>query len=355
MIPVQAGKRGKGYFPEVRYSRGPRVMEETGDNSYQTLLGYLWMAVLDRARGLRLFQAQVPGEGPWALDDPRGPDVAVWIEVEVPPLPHPAREVRHLAFCFDQAARHVMAYEREGQVFVRQWNPVAGAYTMRGAFPGVDPVLLWDYEVGYFLGDSDVLLFHLSPDRTQVIMRVQRELYANPRVVQALAGPAYLDQALALPYQAEVLGSLDADPDTTSLVLRTDLYPVYLSEVAASPVVNAPVDWEYIPIVVTKDVGVELAVSGDVSPPTAWDYIPIVVIKDLGTEVAASGAVSPPAAWDYIPVVIIRNLGTEDAASASVSAPVEWNYLLVVMVYNGGVDIAASASVSAPVEWNYFV
>lgn len=355
MIPVQAGKRGKGYFPEVRYSRGPRAMGVTGDNSFRTLLGYLWMAVLDRAKGLRLFQAQVPGEGPWALDDPRGPDVAVWIEVEVPPLPHPAREVRHLAFCFDQAAHHVMAYEYQGQVYVRQWDPVAGAYTMRGPFPGVDPVLLWDYEVGYFLGGSDVLFFHLSPDRTQVIMRVQRELYANPRVVQALPGPAYLDQALALPYQAEVLGSLDADPDTTSLVLRTDLYPVYLSEVAASPVVNAPVDWDYIPIVVTKDVGMELAASGSVSPPTAWDYIPIVVIKDLGTEVAASAAVSAPVGWNYIPVVIIKDLGTEVAASASVAAPTAWNYPLVVVVYNGGVDVAASASVSAPVQWNYYV
>jgi hypothetical protein len=355
MIPVQAGKRGKGYFPEVRYSRGPRAMDVTGDNSFRTLLGYLWMAVLDRSRGFRLFQAQVPGEGPWALDDPRGPDVAVWIEVEVPPLPHPAREVRHLAFCFDQAARHVVAYEYQGQVYVRQWDPVAGAYTMRGPFPGVDPVLLWDYEVGYFLGDSDVLLFHLSPDRTQVIMRVQRERYANPRVVQALPGPAYLDQALALPYQAEVLGSLDADPDTTGLVLRTDLYPVYLSEVAASPVVNAPVDWDYIPIVVTRDLGMELAASGSVSPPTAWDYIPIVVIKDLGAEVAASAAVSPPTVWDYIPVVVIRNLGTEVAASASVTAPTAWNYPLVVVVYNGGVDVAASASVSAPVEWNYYV
>jgi hypothetical protein len=355
MIPVQAGKRGKGYFPEVRYSRGPWAMGVTGDNSFRTLLGYLWMAVLDRSRGLRLFQAQVPGEGPWALDDPRGPDLAVWIEVEVPPLPHPAREVRHLAFCFDQAARHVVAYEYQGQVYVRQWDPVARAYTMRGPFPGVDPVLLWDYEVGYFLGDSDVLLFHLSPDRTQVIMRVQRERYANPRVVQALPGPAYLDQALALPYQGELLGSLDVNPDTTSLVLRTDLYPVYLSDVAASPVVNAPVDWDYIPIVVTKDVGVELAASGSVSPPAAWDYIPVVLIKDLGTEVAASAAVSPPAAWDYIPVVVIRNLGTEVAASASVAAPTAWNYQLIVVVYNGGVDVAASASVSAPVQWNYYV
>jgi hypothetical protein len=353
MIPVQAGKRGKGYFPEVRYSRGPRAMGETGDNSFRTLLGYLWMAVLDRSRGLRLFQAQVPGEGPWALDDPRGPDVAVWIEMEAPPLSHPAQEVRHLAFCFDQAARHVVAYEYQGQVYVRQWDPVAGAYTMRGPFPGVDPVLLWDYEVGYFLGDSDVLLFHLSPDRTQVIMRVQRERYANPRVVQALPGPAYLDQALALPYQAEVLGSLDADPDTTSLVLRTDLYPVYFSEVAASPVVNAPVDWDYIPIVVTKDVGVELAASGGISPPTAWDYIPIVVIKSW-TEVAALATMSHPAAWDYIPVLVIRNLGTEVAALASVTPPTAWNYQPMVVVYNGGVDVAASALVSAPVQWNYY-
>jgi hypothetical protein len=225
---------------------------------------------------------------------------------------------------------------------------------MRGPFPGVDPVLLWDYEVGYFLGDSDVLLFHLSPDRTQVIMRVQRERYANPRVVQALPGPAYLDQALALPYQAEMLGSLDTDPDSTNLVLRTDLYPVYLSEVAASPVVNAPVDWDYIPIVVTQDVGMELATSGNVSPPTAWDYIPVVVVKSW-TEVAATAPVSPPAAWNYIPVVVIRNLGTEVAASASVAAPTAWNYPLVVVVYNGGVDVAASASVSAPVQWNYYV
>jgi hypothetical protein len=282
--------------------------------------------------------------------------VAVWIEVEVPPLPHPAREVRHLAFCFDQAARHVVAYEYQGQVYVRQWDPVAGVYTMRGPFPGADPVLLWDYEVGYFLGDSDVLLFHLSPDRTQIIMRVQRELYANPRVVQALPGPAYLDQALAFPYEAEVLGSLNADPDTTSLVLRTDRYPVYLSEVAASPVVNAPVDWDYIPIVVTRDL-VEVAGTFSVTAPMTWDYIPAftVLTQNLGTEMAASAVVSPPVGWNYIPIVVVKNLGTEVAGSASVAAPTAWNYQLVVVVYNGGVDVAVSASVSAPVEWNYYV
>jgi hypothetical protein len=138
MIPVKAAQRSNGYFPEVRYSRGPQFMGETGDNSFNTLLGYLWMAVLDPSEGLRVFQAQVPGEGPWALDDPRGPDIAVWIEIEVPPLPEPPWEVSHLAFCFDQSAHHVVAYEYQGQVYVRQWDPVTMAYIMRGPFPGVE-------------------------------------------------------------------------------------------------------------------------------------------------------------------------------------------------------------------------
>jgi hypothetical protein len=328
-------------------------MGVTGDNSFRTLLGYLWMAVLDRSRGLRLFQAQVPGEGPWALDDSRGPDVAVWIEVEVPPIPHPAREVRHLAFCFDQAARHVVAYEYQGQVYVRQWDPVAGAYTMRGPFPGVNPVLLWDYEVGYFLGDSDVLLFHLSPDRTQVIMRVQRERYANPRVVQALPGPAYLDQALALPYQAEVLGSLDADPDATGVALRSDPYPVYVGDSAGGATLTAPTAWDYIPVVVVQDLGTESAGSATVVAPTAWDYIPIVVIKDLGTEGVGTATLTAPTAWDYRLVVVIKDLGTEGVGTATLTAPTDWDYSLVVVVYDGGTDSAGALVITAPTQWSY--
>lgn len=356
-LKTQVYRRGNTYAPELRLAPGPRSMGDTGDGSYATLYGYAWAGLLDRVeRRFRLFQAQVPGEGPWPLHDSRGAEVAVWVEVEVPPLPHPVEEIRHLALAFDQAARHVVAYEREGEVWVRQWDPVSQTFVQRGPFPGVDPVLIQDATVGYYPPDSDVLLVHLSPDRTSLVMRVQRELYATAHTIQTFDQPVVLDQAVALPYQVELLGSfLDADPDTTSLVLRTDLYPVYLSEVAASPVVNAPVDWDYIPIVVTKDVGMELAASGSVSPPTAWDYIPIVVIKDLGAEVAASAAVSAPVGWNYIPIVVVKDLGTEVAASASVAAPTAWNYPLVVVVYNGGVDVAASASVSAPMQWNYYV
>ena len=355
-LKAQVYRRGTTYAPELRLAPGPRSMGDTGDGSYATLYGYAWAGLLDRVeRRFRLFQAQVPGEGPWPLHDSRGAEVAVWVEVEVPPLPHPVEEVAHMALAFDQAAQHVVAYEREGEVWVRQWDPLSQSFVQRGPFPGVDPVLIQDATVGYHPPDSDVLLFHLSPDRTSLAMRVQRELYATAHTIQTFDQPVVLDQAVALPYQIELLGSLVSALDTTGYVLRSGLYPVHLSEVAASPVVNAPVDWDYIPIVVAKDVGMELAASGSVSPPTSWDYIPIVVIVDLGTEGAASATMSPPAAWDYIPIVVVKDLGTEVAASASVAAPTAWNYQLVVVVYNGGVDVAASASVSAPVQWNYYV
>ena len=327
---------------ELRLTKGPIAIGQPGDGTYVELYSKDYLVFLDKTGRLRVF---VSTGSAWAPV----PDELY------PQPPHPGDQIRHIGACFDQAARLVLAYEYEEQVYVYRWDPVTRQYVARGPFPGVDPVIIQDATIGFYPPDSDVLLLHLSTERTRLIMRVQRELYNTPHEVAVLPRPALLDQVSAFPFYGQVVGSYVDSPESTGFAVRTNTYPVYLSEVAASPVVNAPVDWEYIPIVVTKDVGVELAVSGDVSPPTAWDYIPIVVIKDLGTEVAASGAVSPPAAWDYIPVVIIRNLGTEDAASASVSAPVEWNYLLVVMVYNGGVDIAASASVSAPVEWNYFV
>jgi len=353
-LKTQVYRRGNTYAPELRLAPGPRSMGDTGDGSYATLYGYAWAGLLDRVeRRFRLFQAQVPGEGPWPLHDSRGAEVAVWVEVEVPPLPHPVEEVAHMALAFDQAARHVVAYEREGEVWVRQWDPLSQSFVQRGPFPGVDPVLISDVTVGFYVPDSDVLLFHLTPDRLNLVMRVQRELYATAHTIQTFDQPVVLDQAIALPYQMELLGSLVSALDTTGYVLRSGRYPVYLSEVAASPVVNAPVDWDYIPLVVVKDA-TEVAASVPVAAPTDWDYIPIVVVKSLA-DVAASPAVNPPIAWNYIPIVVVKDLGTEVAASASVAAPTAWNYQLVVVVYNGGVDVAASASVSAPVQWNYYV
>ncbi|BAC55302.1 hypothetical protein AV953_gp23 [Thermus virus IN93] len=201
-------------------------MGDTGDGSYATLYGYAWAGLLDRVeRRFCLFQAQVPGEGPWPLHDPRGPEVAVWVEVEVPPLPHPVEEIRHLALAFDQAARHVVAYEREGEVWVRQWDPFTQSFVQRGPFPGADPVLINDATVGRYVPDSDVLLFHLTPDRLNLVMRVQREGYATARSVWVFERPVVLDQVVELPYRIELLGSFTNALEATGFVVHSGLYP----------------------------------------------------------------------------------------------------------------------------------
>ena len=329
---------------ELRLTKGPIAIGQPGDGTYAELYPKDYLVFLDETGRLKVFVSTG----------------SAWVEVSdelYPQPPHPGDQIRHIGACFDQAARLVLAYELNEQVYVYQWDPVTQQYITRGPFPGVDPVLIQDATIGFYPPDSDVLLLHLSTDRTRLIMRVQRELYNTPREVAVFPRPVVLDQVSAFPYRGQAVGSYVDSPESTGFAIQTDVYPVYLFEAAARPVINAPVDWDYIPIVVTKDLGVEVAGAASVTAPTTWDYTLAftTVIRDLGTELAASGAVSPPSAWNYIFATVIKDLGTEVAASASVAAPTAWNYLLVVVVYNGGVDVAASASVSAPVQWNYYV
>ncbi len=353
----KVSRRGKGYFAEVALARGPRVMGVTGSGSFAEFFGYAWVAVLDKAeRRLRLFQAVDAGGNPWPLGaDPTGAD---WAEVVVPDLPHPVQELRHLALAFDQAARHVVAYERAGEVWVRQWDPLAGEYVMRGPRPGVDPVLVMDAEAGYYVPDSDVLLFFLSPDRKTLSMRVQREQYATAHEVETYAEPAMLDQGVALPYQFELLGSLESDPDGTGLVLRSDMYPVRAEDVLGVAQVAAPTSGVYWPVVVVRDLGTESLGTAQVSAPASGVYLPIVVIEDLGMESLGTAQVSAPASGDYHPVVIVRDVGLETLSTAQVAAPAGGTYALVVVVVDltqapYSVDSLGTAQVSAPTGGSY--
>ena len=328
---------------ELRLAKGPIAIGQPGDGTYAELYSKDYLVFLDETGRLRVYVSTGAGWAPV-------PDELY------PQPPHPGDQIRHIGACFDQAARLVLAYEFNEQVYVYQWDPVTRQYVTRGPFPGVDPVIIQDATIGFYPPDSDVLLLHLSTDRTRLIMRAQRELYNTPREVADFPKPVLLDQVSAFPFYGQVVGSYVDSPESTGFVIRTNTYPfppVHLYEQAGRAGVSPPTDWTLIPIVVTYDSS-DIAVTSDLLPPVEWDYIPLVVVKSW-TEVAASATTSPPVAWNYIPVVVIRNLGTEVAASASVSAPVEWNYQLIVVVYNGGVDVAASASVSAPVEWNYFV
>ena len=325
---------------ELRLTKGPVAIGQPGDGSYTELYSKDYLVFLDETGRLRVYVSTGAGWQPV-------PDELY------PQPPHPGDRIRHVSACFDQAARLVLAYELDQQVYVYQWDPVTQQYVARGPFPGVDPVIIQDATIGFYPPDSDALLLHLSTDRTRLIMRVQRELYNTPHEVAVFLRPVLLDQVSALPFYGQAVGSYVDSPESTGFAVRTNTYPVYLFEQAGGAGVSPPTDWTLTPIVVTYNSS-DIAATFGLLPPIEWDYIPIVVIRSW-TEVAASGAVSPPAAWDYIAVVAIRDLGTEDAASASVTAPMTWDCPLVVVVYNGGVDTAASASVGAPVEWNYFV
>ncbi len=361
-LKTQVYRRGNTYAPELRLAPGPRSMGDTGDGSYATLYGYAWAGLLDRAeRRFRLFQAQVPGEGPWPLRDPRGPEVAVWVEVEVPSLPHPVEEIAHLALAFDQAARHVVAYEREGEVWVRQWDPVGRTFVQRGPFPGHDPVLMQDATVGYYPPDSDVLLFHLSPDRESLVMRVQRQLYNTPHVIRAFDRPVVLDQAVALPYQVELLGSFLDELKATGYAVRSALYPVRVGDTLGAAALSAPATGAYIPVVVVQDLGTEALGSAALSAPTTGAYIPVVVVQDLGTEALGSAALSSPTTGAYVPVVVVQDLGTEVLGTATLSAPTTGEYRLVVVVvdltqpnyFPAGYENLGTATLSAPATGSY--
>jgi hypothetical protein len=353
-IPPLDGTGSPNREFELRLTKGPIAIGEPGDGTYAELYSKDYLVFLDETGRLKVF---VSTGGAWAPVS----------EELYPQPPHPGDQIRHIGACFDQAARLVLAYEFNQQVYVYQWDPVTQRYVTRGPFPGVDPVVIQDATIGFYPPDSDVLLLHLSTDRTRLIMRVQRQLYNTPHEVAVFPRPVLLDQANAFPYYGQVVGSYVDSPDNTGFAVLTDMYPVYLFETAASPVVSAPVDWDYIfaPPWILKDLGTEVAALASVIAPTAWDYIfepppsPLIT-KDLGAEVAGVASVAAPTTWDYIfepplPPWILKDLGTEVAASVSVAAPTNWNYLLARVVYNGGVEVAASASVTAPTDWNYYV
>jgi len=326
---------------ELRLTKGPIAIGQPGDGTYAELYSKDYLVFLDETGRLKVFVSTG----------------SAWTEISdelYPQPPHPGDQIRHIGACFDQAARLVLAYELNEQVYVYQWNPVTQQYITRGPFPGVDPVVIQDAIIGFYPPDSDVLLLHLSTDRTRLIMRVQRELYNTPHEVAVFPRPVVLDQVSAFPYRGQAVGSYVDSPESTGFAVQTDVYPVYLFEVAASPVVNAPVDWELVSTVLAKDLGVDVAVTASVAPPIAWSYL-LPFAQDLGLEVAASASVTPPIAWNYTPYLVLRDLGLDVAVMASVAPPTAWNYPLAIVIYDGGVDVAASASVTAPTDWNYYV
>ena len=291
----QSVRYGDWKFFEVQLAWGPIAIGDTGDGSYRTLFSKLYVGYLDESINRLVLLAR---------------DGSSWVPVDeslFPQPPHPVGEIRHIAVVFDQAARLVMAYERAGEVFVYQWDPFAQEYVVRGPFPGADPVLINDATVGYYPPDSDVLLFHLSPDRTSLVMRVQRELYATAHTIQTFDQPVVLDQAVALPYQVELLGSVSDALEATGYAVRSEIYPVRVEDALGSATLSAPATGDYIPIVVVQNLGTENLGTATLSAPTTGTYALVAVVVDLrganyfppGYEALGSATLSAPTTGSY--------------------------------------------------------
>lgn len=258
--------RGKSYLPEIALCLGPQIMGQPGSGTYADLYGRVWASTIEPDGLVHLWQAT-------ASD---------WQEVPIPQPPHDPRTMRHHSLAFDQSARHVLAYEIAGQIYIRQWDALTNQYVMRGPWPGVDPVVIADATVNYYVPDSDVLLFYLSSDRSKLYMRVQRELYGTAHLIQSFPNPQILDQAVSIPYQFELLGSSVSAPNDLGLVVRSDLYPVYL-----------PLD---------------ALTTASVATPSAGNYYPVVVVRDLGTDALSTASFAVPSAGNYYLVVVGHDL-----------------------------------------------
>ena len=280
MIHIRTSKRQRHHLPEVAFSRGPLGEEGvTGDGSYLALFGSNWALVQHQGdKLLHLYQAEP------------GPE---WADRGIIPIPHQGREIRHISLCFDQAARPVVAYERQHDVWVRQWDAGLGQYVMRGPYPGVDPVLIQDAEVNFYSPDSDVLLFYLSRDRRSLQMRVQRETFAVERTIETYPTERILDQGISLPYQWELLGD--------GITIRSDTYPAYLPINDLTTITGqAPTTGNYRALVVVRDVGTDQLTTITGQAPTTGNYALKVIVVDLGNpDILSTVMASAPTTGTY--------------------------------------------------------
>ena len=195
-------RRGSFLYADIALCLGPLDHARTDKGTdLASLFGYAW-ALFEEDGALRFYRYR---SNRWFISG----------FVDVP-------NASHVALAFDQSARDVVAYVNGfgNQIEIRYWDEAQRKHVFR-SFPGVDPVLINDVLAHYRLEDSDVVLFYLSQDRTKVLARIQRERYDTPREVATLNEPAYLDQAVPLPYQVQLLLSREAE----SLTLTSELYP----------------------------------------------------------------------------------------------------------------------------------
>ncbi len=319
-------RRGRSLAPEVVLFPGPRTVAAPGSGSLSDLYGYAWALALDRKAGaLIMWQALDAAGNPLALGaDPTG---GAWAVRAAPALAHDPKSVRHVSAAFDQAARVAVAYEVGGSVYVLQWDPGVGNYVMRGPWPGVDPVLVSDAPAAAYVPGSQLRLFHLDPDRAQMIERVQGELYDIPHTVAMLPGPHVLDQGYTAPLTVQIVAApLDALEGPPAAIV-SDLYP-YRSQDSLGAAQAQPVaSGDYYPVVIIKTLPQDSLGAAQAQPVALGDYYPVVIIETLPQDALGTVQAQPVASGDYpqgVTVVDLTGAGyaSPDTLGTAQAAPI---------------------------------
>ncbi|MFB9994500.1 hypothetical protein ACFFLM_21315 [Deinococcus oregonensis] len=323
-LTVVSSRKGNGQlFPESTLTLGPLNMGAALDGTVADLCAVPWALLWEKGRGVLLLQLQA----------------GAWVEV-VPGEAFPAPQAptdRHVSLCFDQAGRHVFAWQHGDEFTVRQWNAAEGRYVYRGPFPGVDPTLFFDLLSHYYTPQSDVLVWFLSADRLRLCYRIQNENYATEHTAHTFTAPVWLDQAVRLPYQVQLFCT---DAAGLQMVVMVGLYPVR-TEDQGQATAQPPSAGELREVVIARafldpvagaalppDLGElrEVVIAQAFLDPVAWAalppaagvlYSPFLAYSALDP---VAGAALPPAAGLLFNAVIFHN-PPPDALTVGAAAP----------------------------------
>jgi len=245
-----------GYRPEVALALGPAGEAVIGAGDFGALYGHVW-ALLYHDPGFTLMRYN-------------GADY-----VEAPPSDAlaPLPGCSHIALAWDVSARPVLACERAGGIYIRQWDAGSGGYVERGPFAGHDPVLVQDAVAHRKLAQADVALFHTDPARRRVLVRLQRDQYQ-------LADEYYtgtdigLDQAAISPWRIVLFGTDAGEP----LTLAGGYYPLDKAEALPGPIGAASIGGRLEDVVLVLDPVAEAlpgpigaaSIGGRLEEPTTY-------------------------------------------------------------------------------------
>lgn len=334
---AKSSQRGSFWFPELALCKGPSSEGVTGGGTYFELFGYNWALSLDDSGQLHLSQEQA----------------GAWVEVTpLVPLPVLSQTARHISLAFDQAARPVIAWEDTGQVWLRQWDVGTNSYLTRGPWPGRDPVLWMDATINGYIPDSDVLLYHLSLDATQVLQRIQRQVWNPATTVYSGSEPLWLDQATLLGFSFQLVG---AKQSGEIFALRAAPYPVRWTEGLAGVGFISPATGQYQPVVLVQNLPTDNLSSISFIPPPAGSYDALggPLTQNLGPDFLMVSGFTPPSSGQYQELVIVQTLPTDSLANINFSPPPTGSYALSVVVTQQPTQDLSSISFAPPSGGSY--